>query len=499
MNDSVDYADIQGLLRFGHGRLTRARFALLRVRDASAARAWLRSAPVTSAQSVQPPPDTALQVAFTAPGLAALGVPPEVIDGFSIAFRSGMAHDSRARQLGDSGQNAPARWQWGGPDDRVDLLAMFYARPEAFDAFVAANTGPPWPQAFDVRWLDTEHLDGVEPFGFADGISDPKPDWALARQPPHSEFAYGNEVALGEFVLGYRNEYGLYTDRPLLTPDARSAGLPAAADAPDKKDLGCNGTYLVLRQLEQDVRGFWQFMHRASGGDADAAEALASAMVGRRRDGTPLAATRSEPIPGVDDTPAQARLNRFTYNADAAGARCPYGAHVRRANPRNADFPSRPRSLLKKLLVMLGFATPGFRDDLVSSVRFHRILRRGRPYGGGLDPQAALGPAPADEAPRGLYFLCLNANIARQFEFVQNAWMASSTFSGLTGESDALLGNRQPLADGTPTCAFTRQRDGALRDRIDGLPPFVTVRGGAYFFLPGLRALRYIAGDDGDS
>lgn len=496
MNDLIDYADIQGLLRFGHGRLTRARFALLRVRDASAARAWLRSAPVTSAQSVQPPPDTALQLAFTAPGLAALGVPGEVIDGFSIAFRSGMAHDSRARQLGDSGPNAPVTWQWGGPDDQVDVLAMFYARPEAFDDFVVATTGPPWQQAFDVRWLDTEHLDGIEPFGFADGISEPKPDWALERRPAHREYAYGNQLALGEFVLGYRNEYGLYTDRPLLASDARSASLPAAVEAPDRKDLGRNGTYLVLRQLEQDVRGFWQFMHRTSGGDADAAEALAAAMVGRRRDGTPLAATRSASIPGIDDTPAQARLNRFTYDEDAAGTRCPYGAHVRRANPRNADFPSRPRSLLRKLLVMLGFATPGFRDDLVSSVRFHRILRRGRPYGGALDPQAALGPAPADEAPRGLFFVCLNANIARQFEFVQNAWMASSTFSGLTGESDPLLGNRQPLANGTPTCAFTRQRDGELRDRVEGLPRFVTVRGGAYFFLPGLRALRYIAHDE---
>ncbi len=95
---------------------------------------------------------------------------------------------------------------------------------------------------------------------------------------------------------------------------------------------------------------------------------------------------------------------------------------------------------------------------------------------------------------RGLHFICLNANISRQFEFVQNAWMASTKFSGLTGESDPLLGNRQPIPGCPVTHHFTLQRDGGLRRRVTGLPQFVTVRGGAYFFLPSLRALRYFAG-----
>jgi len=64
----------------------------------------------------------------------------------------------------------------------------------------------------------------------------------------------------------------------------------------------------------------------------------------------------------------------------------------------------------------------------------------------------------------------------------------------LTGESDPLIGIREaipgcPIADN-----FTMQNDGGLRRRVSGLPQFVTVRGGAYFFLPGLRALRYFAG-----
>jgi hypothetical protein len=100
---------------------------------------------------------------------------------------------------------------------------------------------------------------------------------------------------------------------------------------------------------------------------------------------------------------------------------------------------------------MLGFGPRGFRDDLMSPVRFHRILRRGREYGPELFPQNALGPKPPDDPERGLHFICLNANISRQFEFLQNAWINSTKFSGLTGESDPLLGNRQPI----PGCPVT--------------------------------------------
>jgi len=280
----------------------------------------------------------------------------------------------------------------------------------------------------------------------------------------------------------------------LLDPGAASADLLPALDAPEKKDLGRNGSYLVMRQLEQDVRTFWQFINQQASGNEAGAQKLAAAMVGRTREGDPLVPIQDQPIPGIGPDPEQIRQNQFTFDHDPAGARCPFGAHVRRANPRNTDIPGRPTSLLKKLITMLGFGPKGFRDDLMSSVRFHRILRRGREYGCELKPEHALAPAPPDDPKRGLHFICLNANISRQFEFMQNAWMASSKFSGLTGESDPLLGNRQAIPGCPATSHFTVQQDGALRHRVTGLPQFVTVRGGAYFFLPSLRALRYIAG-----
>jgi deferrochelatase/peroxidase EfeB len=332
----------------------------------------------------------------------------------------------------------------------------------------------------------------VEPFGFTDGISQPEIDWAQSRNVNEPQLDYTNVVALGEFLLGYRNEYDKYTTRPLIDPDPSSRRLLDALDAPGKKDLGRNGTYLVMRQLEQDVRGFWHFAMKQAGGDEGAAERLAQAFIGRTRQGSPLVRAQEKPIPGVGSDPDDVCLNQFTFAKDPTGTRCPFGAHVHRANPRNTDYPGRPTGLAK-LITMLGFGPKGFRDDLMSAVRFHRILRRGREYGPGLPPYDADEPAPTDDPKRGLHFICLNANISRQFEFLQNAWINSSKFSGLTGESDPLLGNRAPL----PGCPFTNgftqpQKDGVPEHR-SGLPQFVTVKGGAYFFLPSLSALRFFA------
>jgi deferrochelatase/peroxidase EfeB len=246
--------------------------------------------------------------------------------------------------------------------------------------------------------------------------------------------------------------------------------------------------------LKQDVRSFWQFINRQTGGDSAEADKLGAAFVGRTRAGDPLVPLQKEPIPGIGPDPEQIRKNQFTFGKDPTGAGCPFGGHVHRANPRNPDYPGRPTGLAKPI-TMLGFGPKGFRDDLMSPVRFHRILRRGREYGPELKPEDALTPAPPNESERGLHFICLNANISRQFEFLQNAWMINTKFSGLTGESDPLLGNRETIP-GCPVAAnFTKPADGGLRPRISGLPQFVTVRGGAYFFLPSLRALRYFVGN----
>ena len=488
----VDYADVQGLVRFGYGQMTNASYLLVRVKNTDAAKAWLRSAPVTTAVAQKPPPKIATNIAFTAPGLEALGVPEPIIAAFSHEFVGGMAQESRSRQLGDVGQNAPSNWLWGNQGEEPHALVMFFGQPAEFDSFVQGSKDQNWNAAFEeMTSLGTSNLDGDEPFGFADGISQPQIDWEQQLKRPCTQMGYTNVVALGEFLLGYPNEYGKVTERPLLEANAATADLLNAVDAPAKKDLARNGSYLVMRQLEQDVRGFWKFLCDQAGGNIADAQQLGAKMVGRTRAGDPLVPIEIKSIPGTD--PRSVTQNQFTYETDPVGTQCPFGAHVRRTNPRNADFPGRRLSALRKLIVMLGFGPKGFYDDITSSVRFHRVLRRGREYGSELSPAGALQPAGPNESPRGLHFICLNANISRQFEFLQNAWIANTKFSGVTKESDPLLGNREAIPGCPATGNFTIPGDGTLRRRLSGLPQFVTVRGGAYFFLPSLRALRYLA------
>ncbi|WP_077001671.1 hypothetical protein [Variovorax sp. KK3] len=483
----VEFEDIQGLVRYGYKKLPEACFLLLHIRDAVGARSWLRRADVATAVERAQLPETALQVAFSAPGLSKLGLAKDVVDGFAPEFLAGMGGDaSRARRLGDVGANDPAAWRWGGNAyDVPHLMLMLYARsPDELDAFqarVLAESGGAFTLMED-GCLRTATLGPTEPFGFVDGISQPELDWERSRPARDEEqFEFTNRSCLGEFLLGYPDEYGAYTDRPLLAPE-RDPGewLARAEEAPEQADLGRNGSYLVVRQLAQDVGGFWQFVDRESGGNPELRRRVAEAMVGRSiATGESLMGPGQERIDGVD-IKEQAR-NGFTYAADPEGLRCPIGAHVRRANPRNADLPPGFDNPLSRLWRRLGFGADPLRPDLVASARFHRLLRRGRKYGG----------EPGQET--GLHFVCLATNIGRQFEFVQSAWLAGTRFDGLSGESDPLLGHRQPGPDGRPTDGFSIPiADGPDR-RIAGLPQFVTVQGGAYFFLPGLRALRYLS------
>ncbi|HEY7098577.1 MAG TPA: hypothetical protein VH437_17755 [Terriglobales bacterium] len=496
---TVDYGDIQGLIRFGFGRMTEACYFLVNVRDARAARAWLASAPITSAIKLDTPPKSALQIAFTREGLEALSVPPNVIAGFSPEFIGGMAGDgNRSLRLGDVEANAPANWRWGGLQRIPHAVVMFFAEPGTLNQWKASITGAAWHAAFsEIDCLPTSNLDGREPFGFVDGISQPELDWKGSRRPyvNGSEREYSNLVCLGEFLLGYPNEYGKYTDRPLLEPDEPAASqLDVAEDRPELRDLGKNGTYVVMRQLEQDVRGFWQFLHTLSNSNSEKAYQLGIQMVGRNfADGSPLVPLNGDAIQGIGTDKEQAQLNQFTYDMDVGGTRCPFGAHIRRANPRNADIPGSPNGLISKLIRMLGFGNRDVRGDLIASTRFHRILRRGREYGPNLSPEEALQTADRNDAERGLHFLALNSNIQRQFEFIQTAWIMRTKFDGTTDESDPLLGNRVPVRGCQSASSFSIPQNGGIRKLIPDLPQFITVRGGAYFFMPSLRALRYLS------
>lgn len=493
---NIDYADIQGLVRFSHARLSESAYLLLTVSDAAAARNWLRQAPITNATKTDPKPDSALQIAISANGMTSLQVEQSIIYQFSDEFNQGMVDgDNRSRRLGDVGDNSPCNWRWGGLEKgEPDVLLMLFTLPGKLDSVLTSIKSDEFMQAFNLDGiLNSEQAGGPEPFGFADGISQPKTDWQQQVSTDlHERDRFANLLALGEVILGYRNEYGLYTDRPLLdvNDDSSACALPIAEDEPALRDLGRNGSYLVFRQLGQDVPGFWQYLDLHADSKPEQREYLARAMVGRHRDGAPLIETSQKPINGI----ALNSKNHFTYEDDPRGNVCPIGSHVRRANPRTGDYPKGVSSFLSRVIRALGFHRNDPQDDLIASTRFHRILRRGRVYGSSLTPEQAL-TTEDDAVDRGLHFICLGGNISRQFEFVQNAWMMNSKFAGLPTEQDPLLGNRAPLHTGADTAQFTLPQDAGPAKCVAGLPQFVTVKGGGYFFLPGLAALNFMVRD----
>ncbi len=453
----LELTDVQGLVTWGYRDLRAARLVLLQIGDPARGGAWLGQLLGRVTDAGANPTGTAVNVAFTAPGLARLGLAADTLALFSDQFRTGMTTPHRQRLLGDLDDSAPERWAWGSPAAAgVDVLLLLYAAGEAALGELADRESAVWASfgLTEVLSLPTVDLGGREHFGFHDGISQPLLEGLPKRGRPD------DTISAGEFVLGYPNEYGTYTDRPLLRPETEASRvLPVDAAGSGLRDLGRNGTYLVLRQLAQDVPGFWESVDRAAGGrdgdhDREAGVRLAAKMIGRWPGGAPLVVA-----PTADD-PAAADENDFRYAvADPSGLRCPIGAHVRRANPRDSLDPS-----------------PGT-DASVAVGKRHRIIRRGRSYG-----------SPDGRGERGLLFMCVCASIARQFEFIQSSWLNSPKFAGLFDDADPLVGVHRPDG-GTFTVPAL-----PVRRRFQGMGRFVTVRGGASFFLPGLRALRYLAG-----
>ena len=491
-----EYSDLQTLLRFGNAHLRETEFMLLEISNPLAASRWLAKQNFANAEISTPRPKQLMQIAFTAQGLEKLGLNAEIIEQFSDEFISGMANDNnRSRRLGDVGDNAPENWQWGARNKQsLHVILLLYSRKSQMIKLRNTLQSKGFAQAFKLlHILPTTSLSRFEPFGFTDGISQPEIDWSREQSTDtHHRDHYSNVLSAGEIVLGYPNEYGYYTDRPLINPqqDAHAAKLPSAEDKPELKDLGRNGTYLVLRQLQQDVSGFWRFMDQRCNQDPQKREQLATKMVGRQRDGTPLESRTTRPISGtdLDKNPT----NNFTYALDPDGHKCPVGAHIRRANPRTGDYPADVSGFASRIVRALGFGQQRPDEDLVASSRFHRLLRRGRAYGPALTPEQAIEKHTSTDK-HGLQFICLVANISRQFEFVQNAWLASSQFASVQNEGDPLIGDRAPLLNNTLTNNFYQHKPTGLTQKTQNIPQFVTVKGGAYFFMPGLRALNYIA------
>jgi Dyp-type peroxidase family len=476
----LNRGDIQGIIFSAYSHLMCACYLLLRIEDAAAARRWLSGIAdkITTADGKEDV--SSLNLALTYCGLKKLGLNQATLNTFPIAFREGVASQNRSRLLGDTNDSAPSAWDWGRDPDSIHILLLAYGKDEkALDeqlrqrrAELGASSG-----VVLVKELSAgRQPDSKEHFGFADGIGQPVIEGNERHEKKQrARTGHATVVKAGEFILGHVNEYGISTTSPTVDAAYDPGGLLPRYDVPldlrfsdqsmakDLRDLGFNGSYLVFRQLGQNVAGFWQFLDAASrrpGGKSDpvARQRLGTKFVGRWPSGAPLVLS-----PDRDDI-AHKDENDFGYAAtDRHGLACPVGSHIRRCNPRDSRGDDPQKSL--------------------QSVRRHRLMRRGRSYGHRIADNLV-----EDNVERGLHFICINADIERQFEFVQQTWINNTVFGGLNGETDPIVGNQDP---GTCDGMMTVPGD-PVRTRISNLRCFVTVKGGAYFFLPSIKALRYL-------
>jgi Dyp-type peroxidase family len=243
----------------------------------------------------------------------------------------------------------------------------------------------------------------------------------------------GAPLKAGEFFLGYPDEAGV-------------------TQALEPEILGRNGSFLAYRRMQEHVGAFRQFLQQ-HGRSPEEQELIAAKLMGRWRSGAPLVLSPEKDDPALGADPQ--RNNDFNYaKMDPHGYAVPLGSHIRRMNPR----------------------------DTAANMNRRRMIRRGGTYGPPL-PEGA----PEDGVERGIAAFVGCASLIRQFEFAQNVWANDRTFHELGNERDPIIGTH----DGTLEFKIPKR---PIRKVIKGLPAFTTVRGGAYFFLPGKRALRYLAG-----
>jgi len=471
-------------------------------------------------------PEVTTNVAFTFGGLAKLGLPQESLQSFPEEFAMGMK--ARREILDDDGPSSPEHWDkvWEQPVDiwvsinakNKAALEARYGQIREFEKScqgVAIATGHKGASGDNLDFQDGAILvdkngkpTGNEHFGYRDGISNPyfkgsglNKAAAVGGGKPTRKSATSaagwEPLETGEFVLGYRDEADEYPRAPI------------------PRLLSYNGTFMVYRKLHQNVGSFNKYIaelakHYPEGETVeDREEILKAKLSGRWPNGAPLAtfpdkadadrfmerlaakdAERKEAACKYERTGAAAdrdrrnelnqeyyalyqKLTAFDFDSeDLRGGRCPVGSHIRRMNPRGAlEFGNEK-----------AFETPG------ALTNRRRLMRRGLPYGKVEDPAR-------DDGNHGIIFMTIGASIARQFEFVQQQWANYANDFKLGNDKDPLIGNHGSTADGKGTGRMTIEApDGSDRPPFfcAHLPRFVETRGGDYFFLPSITAVRMI-------
>lgn len=530
MDTVLDLYDIQGniLKNYAEFGFIKARYLFFSIEKGEHGRQFLHdslplitsSAPwksdIANAGGVAWPLATT-NISFTYNGLKAMGLPVQTLQSFPDEFIIGMR--GRRTILGDNGSSDPSNW------DEVFLKEIhFFISIEAeTDKGIEDRYAEILKIITDkglngVKLLDGHRAEGTdtkkyqdasvlyenglptakEHFGYTDGISNPfikgmtSEMGELAgggKKNIQGKLGYGNPelestwlpLETGEFILGHKDEAQEYPIAP----------MPPL--------MGKNGSFLVYRKLHENVGKFNDYLNKAAENFPGSKELLAAKFVGRWRNGVPLTSHPDEAsanILGIQRQEAIAAINiaispedkikaqeafrvinkkfhAYDYNDDLSGGRCPVGAHTRRTNPRGSlEFGQQK-----------AFDSPSAVDNR------RRIIRRGLPYGFSADDTSS------NEGNHGTIFMTINANIKRQFEFVLQQWVNYGNDFKLANDKDPIVGNHDEN-EGTGNGRLIIQASGETETAphfLSEMPRFLETRGGEYFFIPSLTALRMIA------
>ncbi len=542
---------------YGRFGFPKARYFFLHIHNADAGKAFVNSLfpHVTTATRWKtgamgghypgedriPIPETTLNIGFSYAGLVALGLPTRTLSQMPDEFIDGMSR--RDHILGDKGTSGRKNWDkiWRNNHDKlrhqdnpkkvhiwisinalVDFRALAVGKfkmkgdldkqtrwlQKQVDAAVildnkGKSTGKPGVEilsghgAENTLYQDAsaiiktiegrETITPEEHFGYRDGIGDPvfngqfPPAVEKSRVVGRGKITPDGEwqpLATGEFLLGHVDE---------------SQEVPTAALPPE---ISLNGTFMAYRKLQEDVEAFEKYtteQARTYGkvmgmDDAEALPTLRAKMVGRWSDGTPLmaapdlaaqkafrakfkvdlaAAKQAGDLDAV--AKVQQRETDFKYADDVGGLKCPYSAHLRRGNARDMLDPT-----------LVGGAKKAANGSALNKRR--RILRRGLPYGDG----------GANMGEKGIVFMAVCANLFRQFEFLQQQWIQYGLDFNAGNDTCPVIGHH--VKNGGAKFVIPSDPESGKPPYIcNNIPPLVNTKGGEYFFIPGMTALRMIA------
>lgn len=513
MTKQLDLTDIQGNVIRAYGRFGYpvARYVFLNIRDSAIGRAFVGAVTKRVTSSVEwgdgagqiKQPNWTVNIAFAYQGLKELDLPRSSLIGFSHEFVAGMK--DRRDILGDDGPSAPNNWDpiWVGNRE---------TREQDVHIFISLNARLPALLEESYAWLTNlveEYKEGIvilgghrgedgelfdyqdvnvvmengrptakEHFGYVDGISDPvfegTPNYDLNVEGRGKQMENGSwaPLATGEFLLGHIDEAHEYPP------------------APQPVLLSRNGTYMVYRKLHENVATFDAYLEEHGKKYPGGKELLAAKFVGRWRDnGAPLVkapdaeskAKFDMAFMGADDKGKDKMLSDFTYDEDMSGGKCPFSSHIRRINPRASLEMVKGAKPGSMIFNEGAFDTPG------ALTNRRRLLRRGLPYGQVKDRTR-------DDGNHGIVIMMLNADIARQFEFVQQQWINYGNDFQAGSDKEILLGNHSADEKFPSKAVLQVDPDSDQAPYfLSKIPRLVETRGGEYFFIPSLTALRMIS------